>query len=157
MSRLGLSPEAADRYLVTWAADDLAGSLKQAMRVRGVHLRLDYTTHTPMLFIVSSSGKEYLWRILDTRRWANSTILLPEKAITEQAFADHVGESLEKLGFKLLIGHQRPQRKAQRARGGPTVSKEQAILMLVSDDSRHWVLSILNVPKGTSKRVGVTE
>lgn len=148
--RLGLSPEAADRYLVTWAADDLAGSLKQAMRVRGIHLRLDYTTHTPMVFIVAPSGKEYLWRILDTRRWANSTILLPEKAVTEQAFADHVGESLEKLGFKLLIGH----RRKGSAKG---VTKDEAILMLVSDDSRHWVLSILNVPKGTSKRVGVVE
>jgi hypothetical protein len=144
--RLGLSPEAADRYLVTWAADDLASSLKQALRVRKFRLRLDYTTHTPMLFIVNAQGKEFLWRILDTRKWSNGVVILPEKAVNEQAFADHVGESLEKLGFKLLIGH-------RRKGSAPGVKKDEAILMLVSDDSRHWVLSVVNVQKGGSKTI----
>lgn len=141
-----LKPETADRYLIQWSADDLAASLKQALNVRRFRLRLDYTTHTPMLFIVNADGREFLWRILDTRQFRNKVVVLPEKAINEQAFADHVGESLEKLGFRLMLGHQR-----KSLRHG--IKHERCNLLLVSEDSRHWVLSVVDVNKGDSKTI----
>lgn len=137
-----MSPAQADRFFVTWSADELGAALKQCLRVRKFRLRLDYTTHTPMLFIVNADGVEFLWRIFDTRKFTNGVIVLPDKAVNEQAFADHVGETLEKAGFKLMLGHQRPSRRDR-------IKRERALLMLVSEDSRHYVLSVLNVDKGS--------
>lgn len=142
-NRLGLSPEQADRYLVTWAEGDITASLKQALNVRKFRLKLDYTTHTPMLFIVKPNGDKVLWRILDTRKFRNAVALMPANEIDAQALADHVGESLEKLGFRLIIGH----------RKDPQTKRQEAMLLVTSDDSRHWVLSMIAVPKGSAKTI----
>lgn len=140
--RSQLSPSTADRYLVTWLESDLVESLKRALNVRRFALRLDYTTHTPMLFIRKPDGTEVLWRILDTRKFKNASISLPEKEVDVCAFVRHVDESLKSFNCRLIIGHRRDEQRRQ-----------SAMILIVSEDSRHWVLSMISVAKGSSKTV----
>lgn len=138
-----LSPSTADRYYVNWTEGDLVASMKNALRVRKFTLRLDYTTHTPMLFIGKPDGTEFLWRILDTREFHNLEIQIPEKEVDIRAFVTHVSDSLGKLGFKLTLGHKKDKH----------TKKQTAMVMLLSDESRHWGIVMFPVPKGGSKRV----
>lgn len=140
--RLGLSAETADRYFVTWSEVDITASLKRALAVRKFALRLDYTTHTPMLFICKPNGEQVLWRILDTRKFRNAVVRIDESEVDVHAFINHVDESLAKLGFRVTLGHRKDRAKRQ-----------EALLLVVTGESRLWQLSMIAVNKGDSKKV----
>lgn len=143
MNRLGLSPANADKLVVNLIESDVAEVLKQALRVRKFRLRLDYTTHTPMIHIIDAQGGEHLWRILDTRKFRNMVVATDKMPEHVQGFVNHVTDALDAQGCQIIIGHRRARQ----------TKHQEAMLLVTSVDSRHFVLSMCVVSKGSRKTI----
>lgn len=134
--RLGLSHLQADLLTMKLQEEELLGAVRQALSVRKLRLRLDYTTHVPQLMIVLPEGDPIPWQAMNTQK--RRLFKYATDHVDASAFITDLTDRLAKLGARMALVHHKDQ-KTQR---------KLVKMVVISEDSRLINLSLVGVYKG---------
>lgn len=130
-----VTPIKADKMLMAVLSDTLLECINLPLRVRKAHLRVEYTTHMPTLFmcVPDDAPAPFMW--LDTRKrvcYTKTPTFGPAGLIV-----DDIARRLKQIGASLTMNVDNP-------RNGARVCKLQAY----SKDSRIICLTLADTRRG---------